>query len=465
MSARTVTAATTFTLLLLTTAPCYAGVCGQPISDGNGPTATDALYVLRSSVGTVLCTLSACDTSADCSLTATDALRVLRKAVGADVKLDCMASCLTTTPCSDAGAAVCSGVCPPGFACSATSAGLTSPDQRVTVCHVIEGGFETRTVDPAELEKHLNHGDSLDACTSTSQLAMHTGDLDLSADTNGLSQSMTDADSVATVPGSTDPALLGASCGCQPLVIPPSSATTTTTLSQGPTTTTSTSTTNTLPPPPSDDQDNDGIPDSEDPCPADTRNRCFGPIAVDTVAGISLRINANASAYDKCAGARVDCAGDVWNPDFGYSSPFTSSACDIVDEDGDCSIRGVDTLFGCTDEATEDLLRCEHFDRAPLPELGYRFNVPNGDYVVNLFFANTYERTRLVGKRVFDIAIEGRLVYQDFDQVAAAGGSRRAVVRSALVTVTDGNGLQIEFGHVIENPAIKAIEIYRSGSL
>ena len=28
-------------------------------------------------------------------------------------------------------------------------------------------------------------------------------------------------------------------------------------------------------------------------------------------------------------------------------------------------------------------------------------------------------------------------------------------------TVTDGNGLKIEFGHVIENPAIKAIEVHR----
>jgi hypothetical protein len=35
-----------------------------------------------------------------------------------------------------------------------------------------------------------------------------------------------------------------------------------------------------------------------------------------------------------------------------------------------------------------------------------------------------------------------------------------ALVRSALATVSDGNGLEITFGHVVENPALKAIEVF-----
>jgi hypothetical protein len=60
---------------------------------------------------------------------------------------------------------------------------------------------------------------------------------------------------------------------------------------------------------------------------------------------------------------------------------------------------------------------------------------------------------------VFDVEIEGVLVLDDFDQVAAAGGSGRAVNRSIPVEVTAGEGLQIEFFPVKDNPAIKGIEV------
>ncbi len=78
------------------------GDCGQPISDGSNPTATDASVTLRFAVGA----LSACsDFGPDCicdvndsaSTTASDALLVLRKAVGQPVTLDCGAACTTTT--------------------------------------------------------------------------------------------------------------------------------------------------------------------------------------------------------------------------------------------------------------------------------------------------------------------------------------------------------------------------------
>ena len=45
--------------------------------------------------------------------------------------------------------------------------------------------------------------------------------------------------------------------------------------------------------------------------------------------------------------------------------------------------------------------------------------------------------------------------------LAAGGNTQTAVVRSAIVAVADGNGLQIEFGHVKENPGIKGIEVLK----
>jgi hypothetical protein len=430
--------------------------CGVPVSDGTQPTATDALYILRASVGSVLCTLSACDTTSDCLVTATDALRSLRVAVGYTLSLSCKASCMTATPCTESAAAVCNGICFPGFACTADNADLTAPDQRVTICHIGESGPETRTVDPNRLEDHLLHGDKLGPCTQPDGAALLDGAWSTVAEPTAATDD-TDA-STSPAPAAALPELGVGTCSCRPLTVTLPSTTTTVAEGSTTTTTTSTSTTNTLPPPPEGDPDNDGLFDTDDPCPLDVRNRCFGPLAVDTLTGVPLRINADSSGAHECAGIRTDCAGDTWFPDFGYTSPFTGHECDVEAET--CTIHNLEPLFGCSSPATADILQCEHFDRPPLPELGYSFNVPNGTYVVNMFFANTYKTTRIPGKRVFDISIEGRLVYPAFDQVAQAGGSRIALLRAAVVTVADGNGLQIDFGHVVENPTIKAIEVF-----
>jgi hypothetical protein len=59
---------------------------------------------------------------------------------------------------------------------------------------------------------------------------------------------------------------------------------------------------------------------------------------------------------------------------------------------------------------------------------------------------------------VFDVLAENATVLDDFDQVAAAGGDRTAVVRSVITAVADGS-LDLEFRHGVQNPAIKAIEV------
>jgi hypothetical protein len=71
--------------------------CGQPISTGAGPTATDSLYTLRTAIGLSTCDLEVCDVDSSCSVTATDALRVLGVSIGQGVALDCSGSCFSTT--------------------------------------------------------------------------------------------------------------------------------------------------------------------------------------------------------------------------------------------------------------------------------------------------------------------------------------------------------------------------------
>jgi len=63
-------------------------LCG----DGNGDgsiTAVDALFALRTAVGTASCALTLCDYNGDDKITATDALAILRKAVGGDIPPQC----------------------------------------------------------------------------------------------------------------------------------------------------------------------------------------------------------------------------------------------------------------------------------------------------------------------------------------------------------------------------------------
>jgi len=198
---------------------------------------------------------------------------------------------------------------------------------------------------------------------------------------------------------------------------------------------------------PDADADNDGLGADEDPCPDDPRNVCAGPVATDS-AGNAVRLNAGVSGA--CSGQRTDCSGGTWLADFGANSGNSFSASGTM--------SSVSELFGCESQATTDLFLCERWDDEDLPTLRYSFAVANGGYLVNLYFANTYSGTTVMGSRVFDVLAEDEVVLEDFDQIAAAGGNRTAIVRSVIVLVADGS-LDLEFRHEIQNPTIKAIEV------
>jgi hypothetical protein len=428
-------------------ASAHAAVCGTPFSGASKPLARDSLYILQSAVGGQPCTYGLCDANSDCRVTAGDALAVLKTAVGLPAKLTCNPLCAPAIPCGNAAAPVCDGLCQAGYACTTSDAAGLEPDWRVTVCHAGDTSDDSMTVAAASAPDLLHGEDTLGPCIGTAEAAAVNESAAAVGGAAGSGAASTASEGEAVASAEEGASFSAAPCSCQPIVI----ATTTTT--------TSTSTTNTLPPPPAADVDNDGIVDAEDPCPTEARNLCAGPVATDATTGLPIRINANANPKYECAGDRVDCNGDTWHGDFGYNLFIANAACNITVDGQYCPIRNLTAIFGCEDAATEDLLQCEHFDRAEAPDLFYSLNVPDGTYVVNLFFANTYKRTRIAGKRIFDIAIEGEVRYPGFDQIAVAGGSRVALVRSAVVTVSDGNGLQIEFGHVVENPSVKAIEV------
>lgn len=80
-------------LALPVVAAAEQGDCGQPLSAGPAPTATDCLFILRSAVGVQTCDpVCLCDTNGAGGVSATDALVCLNVAVGKPVQLNCPCS-------------------------------------------------------------------------------------------------------------------------------------------------------------------------------------------------------------------------------------------------------------------------------------------------------------------------------------------------------------------------------------
>ncbi|MDZ5446313.1 malectin domain-containing carbohydrate-binding protein [Micromonospora sp. 4G57] len=105
-----------------------------------------------------------------------------------------------------------------------------------------------------------------------------------------------------------------------------------------------------------------------------------------------------------------------------------------------------------------DLFSTERWDPNTAPEMQWNFPVPAGAQIqVRLYLANRYSGTGTVGSRVFNVSIDGALKLDRFDAVAATGGTDRGTMRS-FPLVSDGN-VDIDFGHVVENPLVQGIEI------
>ncbi|MBW4561106.1 MAG: PQQ-dependent sugar dehydrogenase [Mojavia pulchra JT2-VF2] len=94
--------------------------------------------------------------------------------------------------------------------------------------------------------------------------------------------------------------------------------------------------------------------------------------------------------------------------------------------------------------------------------LAYQIPVANGNYAVNLHFAEIYWTD--FNKRIFDVSLEGQKVFDDIDIFAKSKnafftGNNSALVLSAPTqTVTDGI-LNIDFAASVDNASIAGIEV------
>lgn len=103
----------------------------------------------------------------------------------------------------------------------------------------------------------------------------------------------------------------------------------------------------------------------------------------------------------------------------------------------------------------------ERWDPNDANEMQWDFTVPASTNVeVRLYFANRCTCTTEEGKRRFDVTIEGQKVLSDFDIVRDVGADQTGEMKSFSVT-SDGD-VNIDFGHVFENPLVNGIEIINS---
>ena len=99
----------------------------------------------------------------------------------------------------------------------------------------------------------------------------------------------------------------------------------------------------------------------------------------------------------------------------------------------------------------------ERWDPAAAPEMQWDFPVTAGTSIeVRLYLGNRYPGTGTIGKRKFNVTIDGVSKLASFDPVAAVGNN--VGMMAAFPITSDGN-VDIDFGHVVENPNVFAIEI------
>ncbi|MBK0370095.1 malectin domain-containing carbohydrate-binding protein [Flavobacterium agrisoli] len=110
-------------------------------------------------------------------------------------------------------------------------------------------------------------------------------------------------------------------------------------------------------------------------------------------------------------------------------------------------------------------------ERSSLSQVfGYNIPVPNGDYTIILHFAEIYwgvpgRGPGGLGRRIFDVTMEGQLVLDNYD-IFAEVGAQTGVTKSYTVTVTDGV-VNLSFSTLaavggVNQPKLSALEILGS---
>ncbi|MCX8036169.1 MAG: malectin [Candidatus Sumerlaeia bacterium] len=158
-------------------------------------------------------------------------------------------------------------------------------------------------------------------------------------------------------------------------------------------------------------------------------------------AKFALRVNAGITED------YTDKAGNVWKGGKTYAK---GGGYGFVE--GRTVDRGAEMKIAGTSDAR--IYQTEHYMMK-----SFVAEVPKGKYTVRLHFAETYSGVTQPGQRVFDVAIQGKVVLPDFDVVKEAGAVQKAVVKE-FKGIDAGEGtIEITFTPKTQNPEINGIEI------
>jgi hypothetical protein len=142
----------------------------------------------------------------------------------------------------------------------------------------------------------------------------------------------------------------------------------------------------------------------------------------------SIRVGAGGYGY-------TDSQGMLWNADYGFAGGSAGS-----------------TAAAITNTSDPALYQTERYGT-----FSYNFAAPTGTYLVTLKFAEIYWTA--VGKRVFNVAINGNTVLSNFDIFSQAGGIDIALDKNFTVNNTTGT-IAIQFiAGSADVPKVSAIQI------
>jgi len=161
---------------------------------------------------------------------------------------------------------------------------------------------------------------------------------------------------------------------------------------------------------------------------------------------ILYRVNAAGPALPS-----QDCGPD-WSADSASTSPYRNIGSSTTTWSGAPTI---DATVPTTTPAA--VYGSERWDSTSSPEMQWDFPVPAGRHVrVRLYFADRCSCTATVGKRVFNVSIDGTTVLDHWDANAAVGHNVGTV---RAFDVTSDGSVTISFTHIADNPEVNAIEL------
>ncbi len=127
--------------------------------------------------------------------------------------------------------------------------------------------------------------------------------------------------------------------------------------------------------------------------------------------------------------------------------------------------NGITDILGTSQD---DIYKSERSTNASLQSFSYSIPVTNGEYSINLHFAEIYFGATNggsggTGNRVFSVSLEGENILLNFD-LNAETNPMTALIRTFSTNVTDQE-LNIVFTASVNQPKVSAIEVFGEGSL